>query len=131
MVWAGDGVRLWDWERFARGVPYGLDALYYAVPLTQAEADCARLRESTVRALAPFSVDRHEADLILPLYVTALCARFLPDSLTEHGQLLRPRVAALLDLLERLLEAGATPTVAAPPTPRPAQVRARPEEVRR
>jgi hypothetical protein len=131
MVWAGDRVRLWDWERFARGVPYGLDALYYAVPVTGGKADVAPLRESAARALAPFSLDRHEADLLLPLYVTALCARFLPDSLTEHGQQLHPRVAALLDLLEGLLEAGATRAVATPSTPGPAEVRARPEEVRR
>lgn len=131
MVWAGDRVRLWDWERFARGVPYGLDALYYAMPLTQGKADVARFRESTVRALAPFSLDRGEAELLLPLYVTALCARFLPDSLTEHGQQLRPKVAALLDLLDGVLEAGATRTVAAAPTPEPAHLRARPEEVRR
>jgi hypothetical protein len=126
MVWAGDRVRLWDWERFARGVPYGLDALYYAVPLTQAKPDVGRLRKSTVRALAPFSLDRHDADLLLPLYVTALCARFLPDSLTEHGNQLRSTVDGLLDLLETLLEAGATRTVAAAPTPKPTRA----EEVR-
>ena len=95
MVWVGDRVRLWDWERFARGVPYGLDALYYAVPLPQAKANIAPLRKSTVKALARLSLDRDEAELLLPLYVTALCARFLPDSLTEHGQQLRPRVGRL------------------------------------
>ena len=124
---AGDRVRLWDLERFARGVPYGLDALYYAVPLTQAKPDVGRLRESAVRALAPFSLDRHDADLLLPLYVTALCARFLPDSLTEHGQQLRSTVDGLLDLLERLLGAGPTRTVAAASTPKPTRA----QEVRR
>jgi len=133
MVWAGDRVRLWDWERFARGVPYGLDVLYYAVPLTQGKTDVGRLRESTVRALAPFSLDRDEIDLLLPLYVTALCARFLPDSLTEHGEQLRPTVAALLELLEGLLGAGtgSMRTVVAAHPPAPAQIDASPEEVRR
>ena len=131
MVWAGSRVRLWDWERFARGVPYGLDALYYAMPLPQGKADVARLREKTVRALTPFSLDRHETDLLLPLYVTALCARFLPDSLTEHGQQLGPTVAALLDLLERLLESGGTRTVAGAPEQGPAQFRGSAEEERR
>jgi hypothetical protein len=131
MVWAGDRVRLWDWERFARGVPYGLDALYYAMFLPPARADVALLRESTVRALAPFSIGGPEADLLLPLYLTTLCARFLPDSLTEHGLQLRPKVVTLLDLLERVLGAGATRTVAAAAKPRPAQSGARPEEVRR
>ena len=131
MVWAGDRVRLWDWERFAHGVPYGLDALYYTVHLPQKRMDVARLREAAVRALAPFSLDRREVDLLLPLYLTALCARFLPDSLTEHGQRLRPTVTGLLDLLERLLDAGAAHTVAAAPKPCAADVDAKPEEVRR
>jgi hypothetical protein len=126
MVWAGDRVRLWDWERFAGGVPFGLDAIYYAVPLTEARPDLAQLRESAVRALAPFSLDRHESGLLLPLYVIALCARFLPDSLTEHGLQLRPRVAALLDVLEGLLKTETTPTGAGA-----SRARARPEEVKR
>jgi hypothetical protein len=126
MAWAGDRVRLWDWERFAGGVPFGLDAIYYAVPLTEARPDLAQLRESAVRALAPFSLDRHESGLLLPLYVIALCARFLPDSLTEHGLQLRPRVAALLDVLEGLLKTETTPTGAGA-----SRARARPEEVKR
>lgn len=127
MVWAGDRVRLWDCERFTSGVPYGLDALYYAVPLPAAHAGPARLREAAHRALAPLSLDRHEAELLLPLYVTALCARFVPDSLTEHGQHLRPTVAALLDLLGTLLEAGMKTTLPAPPT----RIAAPAEEARR
>lgn len=127
MAWAGDRVRLWDWERFARGVPYGLDALYYALPLTGTRADPARLRRSAAEALEPFSLDATEADLLLPLYVTALCARFLPDSLTEHGAQLASTVAALLDLLEGLLDSGARRTAA----PKPREAEPRPEEVRR
>jgi hypothetical protein len=107
MVWAADCVRLWDWERFARGVPYGLDALYYAVPLTRTRTDPMRLRRSAAEALAPFALDPVEAELLLPLYVSALCARFLPDSLTQHGAQLGPTVAAFLELLETLLDAGA------------------------
>ena len=80
-----------------------------------------------MRALAPFSLDSRDADLLLPLYVTALCARFLPDSLTEHGQQLRSTVDGLLDLLERLLGAGPTRTVAAASTPKPTRA----QEVRR
>lgn len=108
MVWAGERVRLWDWERFARGVPYGLDALYYSLPAEPEETQLPELRESAAKALAPFSVAPDEADLLLALYVTALTARFLPDSLTEHGAQLRPRVVALLDLLEALPATGAT-----------------------
>ena len=108
MAWAGERVRLWDWERFARDVPCGLDALHYALGGEPEKAPLSGLRESAAKALAPFSVDRDETDLLLALYVTALTARFLPDSLTEHGAQLRPRVAALLDLLEALPATGAT-----------------------
>jgi Phosphotransferase enzyme family len=108
MVWAGERVGLWDWERFTRGVPYGLDALHYALSGEPEKAQLSALRESAAKALAAFSVAPGEADLVLALYVTALTARFLPDSLTEHGAQLRSRVAGLLDLLEALLATGAT-----------------------
>lgn len=121
MVWAGGRVRLWDWERFTRDVPYGLDALHYALPAEPENAQLAALRESAAKALEPFSLARDEADLALALYVTALTGRFLPDSLTEHGAQLRPRVAGLLDLLEALLGTGATPRADARPQ-EPAQV---------
>jgi Phosphotransferase enzyme family len=107
MAWAGERVRLWDWERFATGVPYGLDALHYALAGEPEKASLSGLRESAAKALAPFSVDRHDTDLLLTLYVAALTARFLPDSLTEHGAQLRPRLVALLDLLEHLPPTGA------------------------
>ena len=108
MVWAGERVRLWDWERFTGGVPLGLDALHYALAGEPERAQPSALRESAAKALAPFSVADEEADLLLALYVTALTARFLPDSLTEYGAQLRRRVVALLDLLEALPATGAT-----------------------
>jgi hypothetical protein len=108
MAWAGERVRLWDWERFSRGVPCGLDALHYALAGEPERARLSSLRESAAKALEAFSVRPDERDLLLALYVTALTARFLPDSLTEHGAQLRPRVAALLDLLESLPPTGAT-----------------------
>jgi hypothetical protein len=108
MVWAGKRVRLWDWERFTQGVPYALDALHYALEGEPERAQLSDLRKSAAKALEPFSVAPDEADLLLALYVTALTARFLPDSLTEHGAQLRPRVVALLDLLDALPATGAT-----------------------
>ncbi|HJU36735.1 MAG TPA: hypothetical protein VJ716_04875 [Gaiellaceae bacterium] len=108
MVWAGERVRLWDWERFTPDAPFGLDALHYALAGEPEKAQLSSLRKAAARALAPFSVAGDEADLVLALYVTALTARFLPDSLTEHGAPLRRRVAALLELLEALSATGAT-----------------------
>ena len=129
MVWAGDRVRLWDWERFAHGVPYGLDALHYALPAAPENAQVAGLRAVAAKALASFSVAADEADLLLALYVTALTARFLPDSLTEHGAQLRPRVVGLLDLLEALPATGAGRRAATSRSSEPARLDQ--EEVRR
>ena len=129
MVWAGDRVRLWDWERFAHGVPYGLDALHYALPAAPEDAQVAGLRAAAAKALASFSVAADEADLLLALYVTALTARFLPDSLTEHGAQLRPRVVGLLDLLEALPATGAGSRTATSRSSEPARLDQ--EEVRR
>jgi hypothetical protein len=104
MAWAGERVRLWDWERFTRGVPYGFDALHYALPaLPPQRPSPARLREAATAALAPFGTGPADAALVLALYVAALCGRFLPDSHTQHGAQLTERVAGLLDLLDLLL----------------------------
>ncbi|MDQ3865477.1 MAG: phosphotransferase, partial [Actinomycetota bacterium] len=120
MAWADDRVRLWDWERFARGVPYGLDALHYSLPTSPESSSVARLRRAAAAALAPFETAADEAALVLTLYVTALCARFLPDSLTEHGEQLRRRVVKLLNLLEVLLaDDGAVPAKHRPTGVRP------------
>ncbi|NRQ34443.1 hypothetical protein HII36_21675 [Nonomuraea sp. NN258] len=79
---------VWDWERYADGVPYGFDALHYFLhralrtmtPVTAARACLAR----SVRLLAPLGVcaaqarrtalgylialaDRHDADGYFPL----------------------------------------------------------------
>jgi hypothetical protein len=122
MVWAGERVRLWDWERFTRGVPYGLDALHYALGGEPEKAQPPGLRKSAAKALAPFSVAHGEPDLLLALYVTALTARFLPDSLTEHGAQLRPRVVSLLDLLEALPATGTAQRSAAAPSAEPTRL---------
>ncbi|MFL6139370.1 MAG: hypothetical protein ACJ74O_16415 [Frankiaceae bacterium] len=114
MVWAGDRVRLWDWERFASGVPHGFDALHYSLPqLPAGTTGAPRLRQLATAALAPLGTSAAaDAPLVLALYVAALCARFLPDSRTEHGGQLRARVASLLDLLAALVDdAGAGRTV--------------------
>src|SRR5262249_34828417 len=68
------GLLLWDWERFASGVPLGFDALHYWLqsevgprhrdPLAAA-TDCV---EHAAGLLAPFGIDATRARLTAALY---------------------------------------------------------------
>lgn len=85
-----DGLLVWDWERFATGVPAGFDALHYrlqsAVVRRQsapaAAADCVRAAPA---ALAPFGVPAAEAGLVAILYLIELSVRYLADRQAEAG----------------------------------------------
>jgi hypothetical protein len=106
---------VWDWERFAGGVPLGFDAVHYvfqdavvrggvdpAVAVTRCLDDAARL-------LAPFGVTSPgvvAARLTALLYFIDIAARYLADKQAEAGASLgRPRewlLPALAAQVERL-----------------------------
>ena len=104
LQWRGDRVALWDWERFASGVPLGFDALHYRQAL-----DSARLRDANAatRALARHAradlervgVPAELAGPTVTLYLLELCSRFLLDAQEETGEPLRARARWLLDFL--------------------------------
>jgi hypothetical protein len=84
-----EGLLVWDWERFARPVPVGFDALHYQLqsavarrrqPPEAAAAECVRTAPSS---LAPFGVPTAEARLLAILYLTELSARYLADRQAE------------------------------------------------
>ncbi len=78
------GVLAWDWERFARGVPVGYDALHR---MSQGEAartgDPALALRETRRALGtllkPFAVADDAQELIFALYLIELLVRYTED----------------------------------------------------
>jgi hypothetical protein len=91
MACTADGLLVWDWERFRRGVPVGFDALHYSLqsavvrgrqPAQPAAAECVRTASST---LAPFGVPAVEAQLVGVLYLAELSARYLADRQDEAG----------------------------------------------
>jgi hypothetical protein len=77
-------VLVWDWERFATGVPLGFDALHLWLT-TQAlrAADPRRLAGGLAEAapglLGPFGLDAAQARTTTTLYLGELGARYLAD----------------------------------------------------
>jgi len=96
MACTRDGLLLWDWERFATGVPVGFDALHYwlqaAVVAGQhgsrqhgpagAAADCIR---RAPELLGPLGVGPAAARLTALLYLCELSTRYLTDRQAEAG----------------------------------------------
>jgi hypothetical protein len=91
MASTSDGLLLWDWERFAGGVPVGFDALHYQLQsdVVTARADPALAADGLVERapdlLAPLGVGPAEARLTALLYLAELSARYLVDRQAEAG----------------------------------------------
>jgi hypothetical protein len=85
------GLLVWDWERFASGVPRGFDALHYWLqsevgpqhrdPLAAA-TDCL---EHAAGLLAPFGIDPARARLTAALYLADVSTRYLVDRQAAAG----------------------------------------------
>src|SRR5262252_430090 len=86
-----DGLLVWDWERFADGVPVGFDALHYWLqsqvgpqhrdPLAAA----TDVIEHAAPLLAPFGVDVVHARLTAALYLADVATRYLVDRQAQAG----------------------------------------------
>jgi hypothetical protein len=81
---------VWDWERFAQGVPLGFDAVHHELQRRiQSSNDAAGAVEATVRLagdlLAPFGVVGAARELTALLYLVDLAARYLTDRQAEAG----------------------------------------------
>jgi hypothetical protein len=91
MACTSGGLLLWDWERFAGGVPVGFDALHYQLQsdVVTARADpalaAAGLVERAPDLLAPLEVGAAPARLTALLYLAELSARYLADRQAEAG----------------------------------------------
>jgi hypothetical protein len=85
------GLLVWDWERFATGVPLGFDALHYWLqsgvgpqrrdPLAAA-TDCL---EHAAALLAPLGIDPARARLTGALYLADVATRYLVDRQAAAG----------------------------------------------
>lgn len=103
MAWHGGRVRLWDWERYDPEVPVGLDLAHYRLQTTAGGYD-SWPDPAVVR---PLVTGGRAAAVTVTLYLLELARRYLLDAQGPLGEPLRPRAAALLDLLDA--HAGRTP----------------------
>jgi hypothetical protein len=104
-----DALLVWDWERFATGVPVGFDAVHHDLQRRiQSTGDAAGAVEATVRQagelLAPFGVDPGARELTALLYLVDLAARYLTDRQAEAGARLGVLGTWLLPVLIRRVE---------------------------
>jgi hypothetical protein len=85
------GLLVWDWERFARDVPLGFDALHYWM---QSEVRAGRREPRDVAAecparaaqlIGPLGGDPAQARLTATLYLAELATRYLVDRQQEAG----------------------------------------------
>jgi hypothetical protein len=86
-----DRVLVWDWERYAKGVPVGFDPLHYAVQTDityheqPPELVVRRHLAGAGKLLAPFGVPLQDASLVAVLYLAHLAVRYLRDRQAEAG----------------------------------------------
>lgn len=90
MALLGDEVLLWDWERYANGVPLGWDALHYALRrdfLTDSVdvRVAQRLLDHAPRLLEPFGVEARHAHDVASAYLVELAVRYTSDGQREAG----------------------------------------------
>lgn len=102
MAWHRGVLRLWDWERFARGVPNGFDLLHYRLQEAMRAASdppYATWPDGAAAALGPLGLTGAAADATVRLYLLELCRRYLLAAQEPIGGPLRADADRLLDLL--------------------------------
>ncbi len=104
-----DALLVWDWERFAQGVPVGFDAIHHELQRRiQSSGDAAGAVEATVRRagelLAPFGVTGAAQEMTALLYLVDLATRYLTDRQAEAGARLGVLGTWLLPVLIRRVE---------------------------
>ncbi|HEX5199392.1 hypothetical protein ACFQS1_07140 [Paractinoplanes rhizophilus] len=104
-----DALLVWDWERFATGVPMGFDAIHHELQKRiQSTGDAQDAVEQTVRRagelLAPFGVPPAGREVTALLYLVDLAVRYLTDRQAEAGARLGVLGTWLLPVLIRRVE---------------------------
>ncbi|NKZ08814.1 hypothetical protein HGB48_34500 [Actinomadura latina] len=102
MAWHRGVLRLWDWERFARGVPNGFDLLHYRLQEAMRAASgppYATWPDGAAAMLEPLGPAGAAADATVRLYLLELCRRYLLAAQEPIGGPLRTDAERLLALL--------------------------------
>jgi hypothetical protein len=91
MANTSQGLMVWDWERFAPGIPLGFDALHYWLQAKlkmwrrNPQGAATQCVAGAPRLLAPFGVDAPSARVTALLYLADLAARYLVDRQAQAG----------------------------------------------
>jgi Phosphotransferase enzyme family len=107
------GLLVWDWERFATGVPLGFDALHHWLnkrvvhPSQDPAAAAAACVAQAPRLLDVFGVSPEQARLTALAYLADLSIRYLADRQAEAGARLGAPGHWLIPAIEASIEAGA------------------------
>lgn len=115
MAVVADRFLVWDWERFAVGVPVGCDALHHdlqrAITVRKLAPPSAseELIRAAPRILAPFGVASSTAPIVAAAYLLHLGARYLVDDQAGAGSRLGRLDDWLVPTLQRFA-ASLTPT---------------------
>lgn len=84
MAWYRGRPQVWDWERFDRGVPVGLDLVHFhtAEPLSGGSPARARaaLARQVLPGLAGLGLDRAAAEHVVDAYLLEIASRYLADA---------------------------------------------------
>lgn len=102
MAWHRGVLRLWDWERFALGVPNGFDLLHYRLQEAMRTASgppYATWPATAAAILEPLGPTGAAAEATVRLYLLELCRRYLLAAQEPIGGPLRADAERLLDLL--------------------------------
>jgi hypothetical protein len=103
---AGDRLLVWDWERFATGVPAGFDALHWALQsdlvnrLADPQQSARACLADADRILTPWGLDGDRAPATAAAYLVELATRYLADRQDEAGARLGDVSAWLLPAVE-------------------------------
>jgi hypothetical protein len=101
------GVMVWDWERFAVGVPVGFDGLHLTLTrLSPRLSDLSELVPTVFsrapQVLLPFGItEREGVDVVTLLYFIELATRYIEDQQARTGTRLGDVGAWLLPALEQ------------------------------
>ncbi|MEV4006838.1 hypothetical protein [Actinomadura sp. NPDC049753] len=102
MAWHRGVLRLWDWERFSRGVPNGFDLLHYRLQEAMRTASgppYATWPDGAGALLEPLGPTGPAAEATVRLYLLELCRRYLLAAQEPIGGPLRADTERLLALL--------------------------------
>lgn len=104
MAWRRRRVQLWDWERFEKGVPVGMDRIHYvlsALSRTQGYTAATILRALGLPAAREY-VRPTQQDVLGLVYLATIVNRYLTGSHHESAGTVQARAGAALEALSWL-----------------------------